>query len=293
MAWRTVLITRHSKINYHMNDINVQTDQGSQQIPIDDIKTLIIGTTKSVITAYAINELAKRNVKLIFCNEKGMPVGEFCSYRGNIKQNVNLRKQIVWENQKKENIWQSIVKAKVNSQAQALKLLEREGEDLLLNIHAEIEVNDNGNREAQAARLYFPRLFDKEFVRSDDKNRINAQLDYGYAILLSTVSREIVSAGYISQLGIHHDGWENPFNLASDLMEPFRPLIDKAVYKQKDNELTLNEKIELINVLDEEVTLNGINVDTTQAIQRLVRDVLKYMSGETDELPYLEIELKL
>lgn len=293
MAWRTVLITRHSKINYHMNDINVQTDQGSQQIPIDDIKTLIVGTTKSVITAYAINELAKRNVKLIFCNEKGMPVGEFCSYRGTIKQNVNLRKQIVWEQTKKENLWQEIVKAKIRSQRQTLELLERDGSDLLMKLHSGVELNDSGNREAQAARLYFPRLFDKDFVRSDEKNIINAHLDYGYAILLSTVSREIVSTGYISQIGIHHDGWENPFNLASDLMEPFRPLVDKTVYRQRDNDLTLNEKIELINVLDEEVAFNGTNMDTTQAIQRLVRETMKYMSGEIDKLPALELELRL
>lgn len=159
-----------------------------------------------------------------------------------------------------------------------------------MRLAGEVELGDQRNREAQAARLYFPRLFGKGFVRSDERQAINGHLNYGYSLLLATFSREIVANGYLTQLGIHHTGWENAFNLASDLMEPFRPFVDACVLQQKDQPLTLETKLNLIGVLDQVITYQGMQMDLTQTVQQYVRDCLNYLNGDTKVVTEMEFE---
>ncbi|CAK1249328.1 type II CRISPR-associated endonuclease Cas1 [Fructobacillus fructosus] len=291
MAWRTVFVNEHAKINYKMNDINIQTKEGGTRIPIDDIRVLILGNTRTVITSYAVNELQKKNVKIINCDEKGMPVGEFLSYCDNTKQNINIWKQFDWAENRKNLLWQKIVQTKIFNQHQALgeKVIANYGK--LKEIGLEVKEADEDNREGQAARLYFPRIFDKDFVRSNDSLKANAHLNYGYSILLSAVSREIVAAGFLTQIGVHHQSQTNPFNLASDLMEPFRPYVDRIVKWQRDSPLTLEHKLNLVSVLNEEITMNSKRYELAQAVQKHVQECLKYLCSDDSELPEMDFEL--
>ncbi|CAK1226125.1 type II CRISPR-associated endonuclease Cas1 [Fructobacillus evanidus] len=291
MAWRTVLINEHAKINFKMNDINVQTKHESFQIPIDDIRVLILGNTRSVITSYAINELNKKHVKIITCDEKGMPVGEYGGYHENVHQNTNLQKQISWTDDLKKQLWQKIISTKIINQHQALPKDVQVEFLKLQELSAKVKSGDPENIEGQAARQYFPRMYGKEFKRSNEELLINAHLNYGYSILLSAVSREIVAAGYLTQLGVHHQSGSNAFNLASDLMEPFRPYIDRVVLRQQNLSLSLDLKLNLINVLNETINYNGKKVELAQAIQQHVLACLKYLSSETKLLPEMEFVL--
>lgn len=274
-----------------MNDINVQTKNESFQIPIDDIRILILGNTRSVITSYAINELNKKHVKIITCDEKGMPVGEYCGYHENVHQNANLQKQISWTDDLKKHLWKKIVSAKIINQHQALPKDIRLEFLKLQELSDKVKLGDPENIEGQAARQYFPRMYGKEFKRSNEELLINAHLNYGYSILLSAVSREIVAAGYLTQLGVHHQSGSNAFNLASDLMEPFRPYIDRVVLNQQNLSLSLDLKLNLINVLNEIISYNGKKVELAQAIQQHVLACLKYLSSETELLPEMEFVL--
>lgn len=290
MAWRTVVITSHAKLNYQMNDLKVQTDRGAEQIPIDDIKVVMIATTRAVITAYAMNELSRRGVKVIFCDERGMPAGELMPYRGNGYQNKNIGKQLQWDQIHRDRLWQQIVKTKIHNQDRVLNHTVEESYPELGRLAGAVEVGDHNNREAQAARLYFPRLFGKTFVRSDERQTINGHLNYGYSLLLAILSREIVANGYLTQLGIHHTGWENAFNLASDLMEPFRPFIDACVVTQKEQPLTLEGKLNLVGVLDQVIGYQGMQMDLTQAVQRYVRECFNYLNSDVELVPEMEFE---
>ncbi|MDF7636898.1 type II CRISPR-associated endonuclease Cas1 [Leuconostocaceae bacterium ESL0958] len=291
MAWRTVLVQEHAKINYKMNDLNVQTVEGAVQIPIDDIRILILGNTRSVITSYAINELHKRHVKIITCDEKGQPVGEFCSYNENSQQNRYLAQQMAWSDTKKDLLWQQMVQSKIMNQHQALGKAVTDNYPKLAAIAKEVQVGDQDNREGQAARLYFPRLFDDDFVRSNEDLQANAHLNYGYALLLAATNREIVAAGYLTQLGIHHQSAQNIFNLGSDLMEPFRPYVDRVVKLQRDSPLTTEHKLNLVQILNEEIRMNGRSWELAQAIQKHVQECLRYLSSEQAHLPEMVFEL--
>lgn len=291
MAWRTILINEHAKINFKMNDINVQTKHESFLIPIDDIRILILGNTKSVITVYAINELNKKHVKIITCDEKGMPVGEYCGYHENVHQYANLQKQIAWTTAMKECLWQKIVSIKIENQHQALPQEVRIEFLKLQELSSKVQPGDPANIEGQAARQYFPRMYGRDFRRSNGELLVNAHLNYGYSILLSAVSREIVTAGYLTQLGVHHQSGSNAFNLAADLMEPFRPYIDRVVLGQQNLSLSLDLKLNLINVLNEIINYNGKKVELAQAIHQHVLACLKYLSNETKVLPEMEFIL--
>jgi CRISPR-associated protein Cas1 len=291
MAWRTVLINSHAKINYSANQIQVQTDSEKSIIPIEDIQVLIVGTTRAVITAYAIKELAKRHVKVIFSDENGMPVGEFLSHHDNVRQNYAIRKQFAWGDNRKQRLWQRIVEVKLDNQLATLEKLTQEDIQGMVAARQAIEFGDSTNREAVAARVYFVRMFGADFARSNPELSINAKLNYGYAILLSFVSREITGFGYLTQLGIHHDSWENAFNLASDLMEPFRPLVDAVALEQGDGPFELEQKIEFVEILNQEIFFNEKSMVVTQAISEVVRQSLAFMSDELEDAPEWRFEI--
>lgn len=137
-----------------------------------------------------------------------------------------------------------------------MEYLEREESKLLESYLKEICWNDESNREGHAAKVYFNALFGLSFTRTADCP-INAALNYGYSIILSAFTREIVANGYITQLGLFHDNMFNQFNLASDLMEPFRILIDKEVVSMIINEFGQDEKMRLVNVLNQEIMIDG------------------------------------
>ena len=120
----------------------------------------------------------------------------------------------------------------------------------------EIELGDKTNREGHAAKVYFNALFGMDFSRSKDC-AINAALNYGYGILLSCFNREVIANGYITQLGLFHNNMFNQFNLSSDLMEPFRILVDRIVVKNKPEKFDSEEKMNFIYMLEDEVMIDG------------------------------------
>ena len=156
-----------------------------------------------------------------------------------------------------------------------LKELNKLQEAELLNRYiGEIQPGDSTNREGHAAKVYFNALFGKDFSRTLDIP-INAALNYGYSIFLSAVNREIAINGYITQLGIFHDNMFNCFNLGSDLMEPFRVLIDRTVFKMKPEKLEHDEKMVLVNLLNQEVIIEDKVTTTLNAVKIYCRSVFE------------------
>ena len=290
MGWRSVIITQHAKLTYSMQMMIVQTRDGINQIPIEDINLLLVSTTQAVITSALISKLAQNQTKIIFVDEKDNPVVETAVYYPGARNIAKLKEQFNWDEHLKELLWTKIVSQKIKNQIAVLENYHLAKDDVQNELD-QLEINDESNREAIAARKYFMLLFDKNFVRRDT-SAVNAALDYGYAILLSSFNREIVMNGYLTYFGIHHYSQENQFNLASDLMEPFRPFVDYWVKAHEGiKELTPDIKYGLVELLSLEIKFNGKSTLLTNAITVYTRECLKFLSGERKELPEMEMSL--
>lgn len=207
----------------------VRKEDDTAKVHLSEISTVILQTMQVFISAYLMAEFAKNKISIVVSDDQHNPVGQYLPLYGAHNTSKRIAEQLAWGEPIKKRVWQRVVKDKIMSQALFLEERDYEKEaKLLKNIVAEVRSGDTTNREAQAARIYFAALFGDNFSRELDIP-VNAALNYGYAILLSTVNREISSRGVISQVGINHRNEYNQFNLTCDLMEPFRPAVDRLV----------------------------------------------------------------
>jgi len=254
MSWRTVVISSSAKLDLSMGHLVVRNDK-TTKIHLTEIGTLLIESTAVSITGALLAELTKNKIKVIFCDNKRMPSSELIPYYGAHDTSMKVRNQITWQDELKKTIWTEIVSEKIRKQSELLSLIGKERESKIVNEYIyDLEFGDETNREGHAAKVYFNALFGNDFARSQD-NITNAALNYGYSILLSSFNREIVANGYITQLGLFHDNVHNPFNLGSDLMEPFRPLVDRIVLNMDKIKFEHDEKMILVNMLNETVII--------------------------------------
>lgn len=256
MSWRIVVISQRSKIDLNMNYMVIRKDMEITKIFLGEISTIIIEDTSVSLTASLLNELINRKIKVIFCDKKRNPNAELIPYYGSHDTSVKIRYQLKWTKEFKELVWTEIVTEKIRKQAKVLQDLHKDGYKLLHKYIEDITLNDSTNREGHAAKVYFNSLFGQEFTRNCENN-INSALNYGYSIILSAFNREIVANGYITQLGLFHDNMFNNFNLSSDLMEPFRTLVDTTVVNMTLDKFEQDEKMELVNILNREVFIDG------------------------------------
>lgn len=280
MGWRTVVINKNCKLSYK-NDYLIVRSETLQMIHLSEINLIIIENGMVSITSYLINELINNKIKLIFCDEKHNPAGEVMPYYSSFNTSKKILKQTKWKDERKDYVWQQIVKNKIHNQARVLKNLNIENYEKLLEFENQVILGDKTNREGHAAKVYFNLLFGKDFIRGTD-SKINNSLDYGYSIILSTMNKEIVSKGYITPLGINHKSEFNQFNLACDLMEPFRPLIDKIVYENCNRELNLNQKYKLIDVLNNKIEIAHKEQFVGNAIPIYIQSVFDALENEKE-----------
>ena len=271
MSWRTVIISSTAKLDYQMGYLVIRKDDVTK-IHLSEIETVMIESTSVSLTAALLCELTKKKIKVIFCDEKRNPSSELISYYGAHDTSLKVRNQIAWTDDIKKHVWTEIVVEKIRKQALHLQHWKCEEADLLYQYINEIEFGDATNREGHAAKVYFNALFGMDFTRSAE-NVTNAALNYGYSLLLSTFNRCVVANGYITQLGLFHDNVFNQFNLACDLMEPFRPLVDLKVKKMAFPFFEKEEKHERVSLLKEEVTIGNRNEYLTNAIKIYTRSV--------------------
>jgi CRISPR-associated endonuclease Cas1 subtype II len=225
----------------------------------------------------------RKKIKVVFCDEKRNPNAEVIPYYGSSDSSRKLKTQIGWAADIKEEIWTRIVKEKINNQRIFLQELGKKREDALLEGYIEeLVYGDKTNREGLAAKVYFNALFGMDFNR-DEETPINSALDYGYAIVLSTVNKEISYNGYVTQLGLFHDNIYNPFNLASDLMEPFRILVDRLVYENHFEQFSTDEKRIMLHLLEKEVKIANNKQVFTNAIKIYVRSVFDALCDNNPE----------
>lgn len=257
MSWRVVVISQRSKLDYKMGTLVVRNEDGEKRVFLDDISVLMCETTAISITAYLLAELTERKIKVIFCDNKHNPASELIPMYGSYVSSGRIREQISWTDDVKAKVWREITRAKIKNQANVLQEVgEGEKSQQLLGYAEQILPGDTTNREGHAAKVYFNVLFGPDFYRDMNDVR-NSILNYGCTILLSCFNREIAASGYLTQLGIWHDNAENPFNLGSDLMESFRPIVDLFAYQHQNFTIfEKEEKLQVLNILNSKVLID-------------------------------------
>lgn len=278
MSWRTIVVTNTAKLDYQLGFMVVRGEE-TVKVHINEIEMLIVESTAVSFTAYLMNELVKNKVKVIFCDEKRNPSSEILPYYGSHDTSAKIRHQMEWTRENKAAIWTEIVTEKIRKQADLLRNLLKTEARLLYQYIAEMAFGDETNREGHAAKVYFNALFGKDFSRTEECP-LNAALNYGYSIILSLFTREVVSNGYITQVGLFHDNMFNQFNLACDLMEPYRPIIDKFVLEMNPTQFEKEEKHQMITVLNKEVIIDGRKELLGKAVKIYTRSVFDALNDQ-------------
>lgn len=289
MAFRTVVIKNRCKLEYSLNYLVCRGDF-EKKILIDEIETLIIQNIGVSLTCALLSALIDKKVKVIFCDAKSNPQFELTPYYNNYCTYKKIMNQINFNNEFKDIMWSRIIYEKINNEYRLLKKVNNPSSEKLKKYLSEIEDGDKTNREGHAAKVYFNSLFNNTFFRDDDKNPINKYLNYGYSILVSSINREIKSFGYLTELGIHHKGETNSFNLSYDFIEPLRTLIDSYVVLNKVNDS--NYKDTFIKMLSSQVLWKGKVTYLDNAIHLYVQGLLNCLStNDISEISFIEYEL--
>lgn len=265
MSWRTVIISNRCKLDYKMGFMVVRGEE-TKRVFLDEMAILLIENSAVSLTGCLLEALTEKKVRVIFCDSKRSPMAELCPYYGSHDCSRKIKAQVEWNDDLKGAVWAEIIFEKIRKQAEFLSELGKVREAAMLTSYlSQIEEYDATNREGHAAKVYFNAVFGMEFTRSEE-NPINASLNYGYSLILSAFNRAITSAGYLTQLGLFHGNMFNPYNFSCDLMEPFRVLIDRAVYAESPKAFGKEEKIFLWDVLNRTVVINQTRQTVLNAI---------------------------
>ena len=252
----------------------VSGPEGEHSVPIDDLYSVVIDNRQTLLTTALITRLTEAGAHILVCNEKHLPASVILPQSIHYHPLTVIRQQISLPDDIKDQLWDRIVRQKILNQAKVLELCGCENDRIkcLKELADEVQNGDEGNREGIAARIFFHALYGYEFVRFYD-DAINAALNYGYTVVRSAVAKTLTAYGYNCVLGLHHINEANPFNLADDLMEPLRPLVDLWVADHHEDlidELTRQQRSELAALVNGVVLWDGKRMRLRNAIDRYV-----------------------
>ncbi len=262
-------------------------------VPVEDLGVLILDHPAITHSQGLLTACFENNVVVLVCDSKHLPSAILLPLDGHSLHSKTLGQQIAATEPACKRVWQRIVQAKIREQAKVLH--STTGDDKPLHAYAaKVKSGDPENIEAQAARIYWQRLFGPEFRRNPDIPGINAMLNYGYAVMRGAVARAVVGAGLHPALGVHHRNQYNNFALADDLMEPLRPLVDIKVYEVCEllpdtPELTPQNKRTLLEILDWSCAIGERKLPLMVALHHYAASVRKVLAGEEKdvEIPLL------
>ena len=266
MSWRIVVVSSRCKLDLKMGSMVIRGED-TKRIFLDEIAVLVVENPAVSLTGCLLEALVEKKIRVVFCDQKRSPLAELHPYHSSHDSSAKIKSQIAWDRDLQGAIWSEIVCDKIRKQADFCEELGKTEEASRIRSYIpQVELHDATNREGHAAKVYFNAVFGMEFSRSRECVT-NAALNYGYGLLLSAFNREIVSCGYLTQLGLFHSNMFNPYNLSCDLMEPFRVLVDRRVKAEGFTVLEGAQKHSLWNLLNDTVLINGTRQTVLNAIR--------------------------
>ncbi|MBC1378406.1 type II CRISPR-associated endonuclease Cas1 [Listeria innocua] len=288
MGWRTVVVNSHSKLSYKNHHLVFKSAYQQEMIHLSEIDVLILETTDITLTTMLINCLVAENILILFCDDKRLPIGKVLPFYGRHDSSLQLSKQLEWNFESKARVWTEIISQKILNQSTFLSMLNcDEKADSLIKLHETLETFDPTNREGHAARIYFNQLFGNDFTR-EQENDINSGLNYGYTLLLSVFARELVKSGCMTQFGLKHSNQFNDFNFASDIMEPFRPLVDQIVYEKRNEDFQVIKR-SLFEMFIKQFDYNNQHMFLTNIASDYTKKIVKVLNEEREGVPEFRI----
>jgi CRISP-associated protein Cas1 len=288
MAWRGLHITNPGRLSLADGQIVVSQETGDVRLPIEDLGWIILDEPRLTLTTALLAACAENGVALINTDTRHMPSSLTLPFHRHHRQSSIAGQQINLTLPFRKRCWQGIVMAKIRNQAD---VLDRHGcahGDTLRAMAKHVSSGDAGNVEARAARQYWSALFDG-FIRDDPSDLRNKMLNYGYAVMRAVVARALVGAGFLPCIGLHHASQTNPFNLADDLIEPFRPFVDQMVFAQAIertafDDMTVEDRRKLAGIPLETGKIGDAEFSLLAATEQSVASLMKAVEAQDPSL---------
>jgi CRISP-associated protein Cas1 len=291
MAWRGLHVSRRTYLSLADNQIVAKQEETEARIPIEDVAWIVLDSPQITLSTALIAACMDAGVVVITTDKTHTPSGMLLPFHRHHRQAEIASLQTNLSLPLKKRLWQVLVRTKIDNQACALIACGRDATALRAMAHL-VGSGDPDNTEARAARAYWPRLF-VDFIRDDAADKRNALLNYGYAIVRSAVARALVAAGLLPAFGLNHGSITNAFNLADDMVEPFRPFVDRQVWTLtakgtvSKGETTVEERRTLAAILTETATFGAETVSLLTAAEQAAESLIRAM--QTNSAAILQV----
>jgi CRISPR-associated endonuclease cas1, NMENI subtype len=272
---------------------NPETKEEKGSVPIEDIGLVMLDHYQITLSHQLIQELMKNNVILISCDERHLPLAGMLPFSGNTLFSERVKAQIEASEPLKKQLWKQTIECKILNQ---LKVLEQLGKyatpmyEYLKNVKS----GDTTNMEGIAAQHYWKHLIEGDFLRDRFGDGPNPFFNFGYGVLLSIIARALVDTGLLLVLGIFHRNKYNPYCLASDIMEPYRPIVDLLVMKwlqlhPEKQSLDKESKTFLLQIATQDVNIEKLVRPLMVGVKMTASSLLKCYTGEKRQISYPEL----
>jgi len=285
MVWRSVMISSPAKLRREHYSLAIEQEQ-TAFVPFEDIAVIVLNHREITLTHPVLSACAEYGIGLYATGSNHQPAGVFLPCLPHSRTTRMMRLQLNMAKPAAKQVWACIVRRKIENQAACLRLASKKGTDRLASYVRRVRSGDPDNLEAQAAAFYFAQLFGQDFHRAEERWP-NAALDYGYAVLRGAIARGLVAHGLHPTVGLFHASEQNAFNLADDLIEPFRPLVDLHVTKHAamtEGDLIPADKQALVALLNVDVAMPQGRMSVLSAIEYAVESLVRAYEGDTKEL---------
>jgi len=290
MSFKQIFIKNKSYLSYQNNSMHVKNDFTDTTVSLDDIDIIIVENQQTTITSALLSNLALANISVVFVDDKHNPSAISIGLYKNSRTTKIQRSQININKPRLNRLWQTIIHSKILNQADTLNTIKND--EHLYALLKKINSGDKNNIEAVGAAYYFKELYGKDFCRNNIDDNRNIALNYGYSIIRSSIARYIIAYGLNPFFGIWHSSELNAFNLADDLIEPFRPIIDRYVVNNisKENPLSSRNKQELVGLLYHKVKTNQ-NQKTliNEAIKNMVASYQSFCLNKREDIEFFQL----
>lgn len=295
MGWRSVVVSQGATLRYAHQALIIEQGE-TASVPLEDISVLVLDSAEVLLTSRLLLECAAAGIVVLTVGRDHLPNGALLPFLPHSRPLKTLNRQLNLSRPAAKRGWRGIVQRKIRNQGRCLDFLDRPGGTTLARLAEEVRSGDLGNQEAIAAQRYFPALFGEGFCRPDARFW-NAALNYGYAVLRAALGRTLVVYGFLPVLGLHHCNEQNAFNLADDLLEPFRPVVDLCVAQSWPGEegrpLSPADKAVLVGLLHRDIGLEEDTLTVLAAMEATVQSLGRFYAKRDADLLRLPVLLPL
>ena len=287
VVWRSVVINQPARLRREHFALLIEQEQ-SARVPFEDIAVIVLNSREITLTHPVLSACAEYGISLFSTGDNHQPNGVFLPFLQHSRTTRMQRLQLTLDKPTAKRAWARMVQAKIGNQARCMRIAGVTDAERLLSYARRVRSGDSGNLEAQASAYYFPQLFGRSFARSQ-AGWINSALDYGYAVMRGACARALVAHGMLPSLGLFHSSEQNAFNLADDLIEAYRPLVDLHVFTQcagitEDRELLPGDKVGLVGLLNIDVGMPRGRMSVLASIDQAAQALARVYDGGGDQL---------